>query len=68
MLISAVLVPLIMLAAVLAPNWYQAWKAYSESVRLPVPAPDPSDAEVPAGRRGRWSSELSRLRNRRPQD
>ncbi|MFI8182203.1 hypothetical protein OG539_39075 [Actinacidiphila glaucinigra] len=66
MLISAVLVPLIMLAAVLAPNWYQAWKTYCESVRLPMPAPEGDEAV--GDRRGRWPAELARLRNRRPQD
>ncbi|WP_431964514.1 hypothetical protein [Actinacidiphila sp. bgisy160] len=63
MLISAVLVPLIMLAAVLAPNWYRAWKTYSESVRLPVSPPEASEA-VGGHRRSRWSTELARLRNR----
>lgn len=66
MLISAVLVPLIMLAVVLAPNWYQAWKTYCESTRLPVWSPDDSDPS--AGRRGRWYTELARLRSRRTQD
>ncbi|MFE0630787.1 hypothetical protein ACFW3D_27985 [Streptomyces sp. NPDC058864] len=66
MLISAVLVPLIMLAAVLAPNWYQSWKAYCESVRLPVSAPEPSEGA--GDRRSRWSTELARLRGRRSQD
>ncbi|MDX3098869.1 hypothetical protein PV703_32010 [Streptomyces sp. ME01-24h] len=67
MLISAVLVPLILLAAVLAPNWYQAWKAYCESVRLPVSPPEASEA-VAGHRRSRWSTELARLRSRRSQD
>lgn len=66
MLISAVLVPLIMLAAVLAPNWYQAWKTYCESVRLPVSPPEASEAVD--DRRNRWSAELARLRSRWTQD
>ncbi|MEU4093634.1 hypothetical protein [Streptomyces sp. NPDC026673] len=66
MLISAVLVPLILLAIVLAPNWYQAWKTYCESTRLPVSPPENSDPS--AGRRGRWSAELARLRSRWTQD
>ncbi len=39
MLISAVLIPLVMLAAVLAPSWYEEWKTYSEATRLPVSPP-----------------------------
>ncbi len=66
-LISAVLVPLILLAAVLAPGWYQAWKAYCESVRLPVSPPEAAEAGG-LHRRSRWQTELARLRSRRPQD
>ena len=39
MLISAVLVPLILLAAVLAPGWYGRWKAWSHANGLPLPDP-----------------------------
>ncbi|MGW3248755.1 hypothetical protein [Streptomyces sp. NPDC001070] len=66
MLISAVLVPLLMLAVVLAPNWYQAWKAYCESTRLPVSSAEASDQA--GGRRGRWYAELARPRGRRRRD
>jgi hypothetical protein len=65
-LISAVLVPLLMLAVVLAPNWYQAWKAYCESTRLPVSSPEASDRT--GGRLGRWYAELARARSRRRRD
>lgn len=36
-MISAVVVPLILLALALAPGLYQDWKAYRQQTRLPLP-------------------------------
>jgi hypothetical protein len=38
-LISAVLVPLLLLAIVLAPGWYAKWKIYARQTALPLPEP-----------------------------
>lgn len=38
-LISAVVIPLILLAAVFAPGLYEDWKLYVRQTRLPLPSP-----------------------------
>ncbi len=43
-MISAVVVPLILLALALAPGLYQDWKAYRRQTRLPLP---PARATLP---------------------
>ncbi|MEV5322469.1 hypothetical protein AB0K92_33390 [Streptomyces sp. NPDC052687] len=40
MLISAVVIPLLLLAAVLAPGLYEDWKVFSRQTRLPLPSAD----------------------------
>ncbi|MFF7091985.1 hypothetical protein ACFY9A_06250 [Streptomyces rubradiris] len=38
-MLSAVVIPAILLAAVLAPGVYEEWKAYVRQTRLPLPPP-----------------------------
>ncbi|MEU0740808.1 hypothetical protein [Streptomyces sp. NPDC006134] len=42
MLISAVVIPLVLLAAVFAPDVYEDWKLYVRQNRLPLPSPRPA--------------------------
>ncbi|WP_330337081.1 hypothetical protein [Streptomyces sp. NBC_00557] len=57
-MISAVVVPLILLLAVLAPGVYREWRAYVRQNRLPLP---PSRSRLVTGR---LSAEIALLRRR----
>ncbi|MGW3018631.1 hypothetical protein [Streptomyces longwoodensis] len=41
-MISAVVIPLLLLAAVFAPGLYEDWKTYARRTRLPLPPAGPS--------------------------
>ncbi|CAL9338578.1 hypothetical protein SUDANB58_00218 [Streptomyces sp. enrichment culture] len=42
MLISAVVIPLVLLAAAFAPDVYEDWKLHARQNRLPLPPPRPA--------------------------
>ncbi|MEU3522445.1 hypothetical protein AB0E62_00970 [Streptomyces sp. NPDC038707] len=47
-MLSAVVIPVILLAVVLAPGVYEDWKAYVRRTRLPLPPARPSVRTRPA--------------------
>ncbi|MEU7299957.1 hypothetical protein [Streptomyces sp. NPDC007206] len=57
-MISAVVVPLVLLLAVLTPGVYREWRAYLRQTRLPLP---PSRSRLVTGR---LSAEITLLRRR----